>query len=255
MSIEDEPTIKDYYDLRTQLNNYAKDMRDVVNHPQHCLQFLQSGRLVRIKHNDHDFGWGAVVNFAKCRPPKGQPVQDPPNASSYVVDVLLQVASDVTIPANKNNDELPPGVRPPMAGEKGKMEVVPVLLSTVDAIGHLRIFLPTDLRSPDQRNNVRKGLEEVKRRFPDGIAILDPVENMGIQTKVSRSCSAKSRFSSQDCSQILCTTHPDLQLSTPSTSTRSSLATKSRMSESRSAMPCLCCKWRSSSTDEEFFAA
>jgi ATP-dependent RNA helicase DOB1 len=40
--------------------------------------------------------------------------------------------------------------------------------------------LPTDLRSPDQRNNVRKGLEEVKRRFPDGIAILDPVENMGI---------------------------------------------------------------------------
>ncbi|KAG9606526.1 antiviral helicase, partial [Aureobasidium melanogenum] len=91
-----------------------------------------------------------------------------------------QVASDVTVPANKNNDELPPGVRPPVAGEKGKMEVVPVLLSTVDAIGHLRIFLPTDLRSPEQRNNVRKGLEEVKRRFPDGIAILDPVENMGI---------------------------------------------------------------------------
>ncbi|THX60027.1 antiviral helicase [Aureobasidium pullulans] len=180
MNIEDEPTIKDYYDLRTQLNNYAKDMRDVVNHPQHCLQFLQSGRLVRIKHKDHDFGWGAVVNFAKCRPLKGQPVQDPPTASSYVVDVLLQVASDVNVPANKNNDELPPGVRPPMAGEKGKMEVVPVLLSTVDAIGHLRIFLPTDLRSADQRNNVRKGLEEVKRRFPDGIAILDPVENMGI---------------------------------------------------------------------------
>lgn len=60
------------------------------------------------------------------------------------------------------------------------MEVVPVLLSCIDSIGHIRIFLPQELRSNEQRNTVRKALEEVKRRFPDGIAILDPIENMGI---------------------------------------------------------------------------
>lgn len=60
------------------------------------------------------------------------------------------------------------------------MEVVPVLLSCIDSIGHLRLFLPPDLKSVDQRNGVRKALEEVKKRFPDGIAILDPIENMGI---------------------------------------------------------------------------
>jgi len=54
------------------------------------------------------------------------------------------------------------------------------LLSCIESIGHIRIFLPSDLRSSDQRNIVRKSLEEVKKRFPDGIAILDPVENMGI---------------------------------------------------------------------------
>ncbi|KAL1302744.1 hypothetical protein AAFC00_003096 [Neodothiora populina] len=180
MSIEDEQTVKEYYDLRTQLDGYAKDMRNVINHPQHSLQFLQSGRVIKVKHGDHDFGWGAVVNFAKRRGPKGQ-TDEVPDQNSYVVDVLLQVANDANVPAtNKNGEDLPPGVRPPAAGEKGKMEVVPVLLSTIDSIGHLRVFLPNDLRSADQRNTVRKGLDEVKRRFPDGIAILDPVENMGI---------------------------------------------------------------------------
>ena len=100
---------------------------------------------------------------------------------NVVVDVLLHVANDAHVPpTNKSGQELPPGVLPPAAGEKGKMEVVPVMLSTIDSIGHIRVFLPNDLRSAEQRNTVRKALDEVKRRFPDGIAILDPVENMGI---------------------------------------------------------------------------
>ena len=61
MQIEDEGIVREYYDLRQQLNTYTKDMRDVITHPSYCLQFLQSGRLVRVKHNDHDFGWGAPV--------------------------------------------------------------------------------------------------------------------------------------------------------------------------------------------------
>jgi ATP-dependent RNA helicase DOB1 len=60
------------------------------------------------------------------------------------------------------------------------MEVVPVLLSCIEAIAHVRIFLPKDLNPAEQRNTVRKSIEEVKRRFPDGIAVLDPIENMGI---------------------------------------------------------------------------
>ncbi|GME32926.1 ATP-dependent RNA helicase dob1 [Neofusicoccum parvum] len=179
MQIPDEGTIRDYYDLRQQINQYTKDMREVITHPNYCLQFMQSGRLVRIKHKDFDFGWGAVVNHTHRKPGKGQKASDIPPQQSYVVDVLLQVASDVTF-APQLNQDLPQGVRPPAAGEKGKMEVVPVLLSCIDSIGHLRIFLPSDLKSADQRNSVRKALEEVKKRFPDGIAILDPIENMGI---------------------------------------------------------------------------
>jgi ATP-dependent RNA helicase DOB1 len=91
----------------------------------------------------------------------------------------LLVAKDASV-GTRTTEDLPPGLRPPQTGEKGKMEVVPVLLSCVDSIGHIRIFLPPDLKSSEQRNKVNKALEEVKKRFPDGIAILDPIENMGI---------------------------------------------------------------------------
>jgi len=179
MEISDEGTIKEYYDLRKQLDTYTKDMRDVINHPNYCLQFMQSGRLVRIKYNDHDFGWGAVVNFTSRQKGRDQKAEDISPQQSYIIDVLLQVA-DTSSNGTRTHSDLPQGVHPPNDGEKSKMEVVPILLSCVESIGHVRIFLPADLKSADQRNTARKSIDEVKRRFPDGIAVLDPIENMGI---------------------------------------------------------------------------
>ena len=179
MEITDEGTIKEYYDLRKQLDTYAKDMRDVINHPNYCLQFMQSGRLVRIKYNEHDFGWGAVVNFTPRKPSRDQKPEDISPQQSYVIDVLLQVA-DTSFNGTRTHADLPQGVIPPKEGDKSKMEVVPILLSCVESIGHVRIFLPNDLKLAEQRNTARKSIDEVKRRFPDGIAVLDPIENMGI---------------------------------------------------------------------------
>jgi ATP-dependent RNA helicase DOB1 len=177
--IADEATIKEYYDLRQQLTSYTKDMRDVINHPNYCLQFMQPGRLVHIKYLDYDFGWGAVVKFTPRRPANGRTPEEYPPQQSYILDVLLPVADGTSV-GTQTHQDLPSGVRPPAEGEKGKIEVVPILLSCIEAIGHVRIFLPKDLNPPDQRNIVQKSLEEVKRRFPDGIAILDPIENMRI---------------------------------------------------------------------------
>jgi ATP-dependent RNA helicase DOB1 len=175
--IHNENTVKDYYNLRQQIDTHTKDMRDVIMHPSYCLQFLQGGRLVKIKFKDHDFGWGAVVAFTARKADKGEVL---PPQESYIVDVLLCVASDAKF-APTASDGLPPGVRPPGPGDKGKMEVVPVILNCIESIGHLRVFLPNDLKATEQRNNVRKALGEIKKRFPDGIAVLDPIENMNIK--------------------------------------------------------------------------
>ena len=174
--IPDENEVKDYFSLRGAVDSHAQQMHDVIMHPNHCMQFLQPGRLVRIKFNRVDFGWGAIVNYNPRQASKGEQLNP---QTSYVVDVLLPIASDAHFVPHASLG-LPIGVRPPPEGERGRMEVVPVLLSCIDTIGHLRIFLPDQLQNSLQKNVVRKTLDEVKKRFPDGIAVLDPIENMGI---------------------------------------------------------------------------
>ncbi len=182
MVIENESEIKEYYELRESLTNYTKDLKAIITDPQYLTKFLQPGRMVKVKWEEHDFGWGAVVNWTRVKPGKNQKEEDIPRGASVVVDVLVNISADSTTPATgaQLNDNLPPNVRPASVGEKSKMEVVPVMNGTIDAVGHLRLFLPTDIRTSQQRNIVRSSLEEVAKRFPDGIAILDPIENMGI---------------------------------------------------------------------------
>lgn len=176
MMITDEAAIREYYQVRQQLDSHTKDMRDVIMHPNYCLQFLQPGRLIKVKYKDHDFGWGAVMEFKVRKANKGEVITP---QESYLVEALLIVSSDVKHVPHTNGD-LPPGIYPPAPGDKGKMEVIPIVLNCIESIGHLRLFLPAQVDTSESKAKVRKSLDEVKKRFPDGIAILDPIENMNI---------------------------------------------------------------------------
>jgi ATP-dependent RNA helicase DOB1 len=106
------------------------------------------------------------------------PVDETPQ-SQYIVDVLLNCASGSVVSKDRNSGST--NIIPCPPGEKGEPLVVPVLLSTISSISHIRIFMPKDLRPLDGRNAVLKAVMEVKKRFPEGIALLDPIENMGIK--------------------------------------------------------------------------
>jgi superfamily II RNA helicase len=75
----------------------------------------------------------------------------------------------------------PGGIQPCEPGHKGEPQVVPILLTAIEAFSHLRIFLPKDIRHQAARDTVWKSVLEVQRRFPDGIGLLDPVQNMSIK--------------------------------------------------------------------------
>ncbi|EPY50920.1 ATP-dependent RNA helicase [Schizosaccharomyces cryophilus OY26] len=177
-SIPDERALEDYHTIQLQLNKYRDDVRTVVNHPNFSLSFLQSGRLVAVKQNEKDFGWGAVVSVSKRPLPKGETKEYLPQ-ESYVVDVILKVPTESERPRMKNGRL--PEIHTPKGDDNGRYEVVPVPLSSLNGIAHIRIFLPNDLKAQAQKDTVGKALSEVKRRFPDGISLLDPVENMNIK--------------------------------------------------------------------------
>jgi len=185
MVVPEETAVGEYYDRKQQLEELGKDFRTVITHPTYALPFLQPGRLVTVKHESTDFGWGIVVNFTKRATPKPKDGAPPLPAaaetpqSHYIVDVLLSCAAGSVV--SKDQRQGATTVLPCPPGEKGEPLVVPVLLSTLSSLSHIRIFMPKDLRPLEGRQTAMKALGEVKKRFPDGIALLDPIENMGIK--------------------------------------------------------------------------
>ena len=176
IEIEDENTIRDYYDLRKQLDLYAQELRDVIQHPDNSLQYLQPGRLVDIQHEEHAFGWGVTCSYNRVETPRGQTLESTPQRQ-FVLHVAL-MCSDEPGKHRKFGNELP--IQPVEPGKRSKVEVFPVLLSTVQRISNVRIFLPPDLTSRSARDDVQHALGEVARRFPDGVPVLDPIEEMRI---------------------------------------------------------------------------
>lgn len=76
MVIEEEESLKDYYDLLQQHRSLKKDVHDIVLSPKHFLPFLQPGRLVHVEFStyepanfsiDENVTWGIIINFEKVK--------------------------------------------------------------------------------------------------------------------------------------------------------------------------------------------
>lgn len=75
--IEEEESLKDYYNLLQQYKILKSDVRDIVLSPKYSLPFLQPGRLVCIQcsasDNSPSFSiegsvtWGVIINFERVK--------------------------------------------------------------------------------------------------------------------------------------------------------------------------------------------
>uniref|UniRef100_F7FZM6 Exosome RNA helicase MTR4 n=1 Tax=Ornithorhynchus anatinus TaxID=9258 RepID=F7FZM6_ORNAN len=170
--IPNEESVVIYYKIRQQLAKLGKEIEEYIHKPKYCLPFLQPGRLVKVKSEGDDFGWGVVVNFSKksnVKPNSGE--LDP----LYVVEVLLHCSKE----SLKNSAT--EAAKPAKPDEKGEMQVVPVLVHLLSSISSVRLYIPKDLRPVDNRQSVLKSIQEVQKRFPDGVPLLDPIDDMGIK--------------------------------------------------------------------------
>merc|ERR1712059_111011 len=162
--------VTSYARLRDQLTSLGTEFHGWLTKPQYIVPFLQPGRLVRVKAGEQEFGWGAVVNMKRQRP----------EGDASVVDVLLYVTKETA------KSRIPSELLAVPPGEKGEMVVIPLLLPLVQQISSVRLFIPSDLRPLDNRMAVLKSIQEVKKRFPKGVPLLDPIKDMKIGDKQFR---------------------------------------------------------------------
>ncbi|KAL6058327.1 Exosome RNA helicase MTR4 [Balamuthia mandrillaris] len=179
ITIPNEEVVAEYFYIREQLRKLKRLFVDTVNQPVHVLPFLQPGRLVHVVDKDEDWGWGVVVNFQKKNSPATKQTQAMGSGGNYIVDVLLKCAP------SQNKGERPRPYKPTQQGSsssnEGQVEVVPVMLPLLEAISAVRVYVPKDLRSAENRQSVGRTINEVLKRYgADGPTLLDPIEDMNI---------------------------------------------------------------------------
>ncbi|KAL7246414.1 hypothetical protein ACSBR2_001504 [Camellia fascicularis] len=173
-----EVEVAEYHKLKLDIAQLEKKMMAEITRPERVLYFLLPGRLVKVREAGTDWGWGVVINVVK-KPPATLGTLPPALSSSrgisYIVDTLLHCS----IGSSENGSR--PKPCPPRPGEKGEMHVVPVQLPLISALSKIRISIPSDLRPVEARQSILLAIQELEKRFPQGLPKLNPVKDMGIE--------------------------------------------------------------------------
>ena len=202
---EDVALVGEYFGMDRQLLLTQRKMIKVQRRPEHILPFVQSsGRLIDVAIDGESYGWGVIVRYRKkagtgTAGSAGQAAVDAAGgAGVHAIDVLLSCVDrhfddkSQAAEARREEDLANLGLlwrgtsqhcRP--AGTADGPEVVSmreftVGLDSIDRISAVRLFVPQDAKPPEARRNIMKSLKEVKRRFPDGLPLLDPVKDLKI---------------------------------------------------------------------------
>ncbi|QPG73253.1 ATP-dependent RNA helicase mtr4 [Brettanomyces nanus] len=181
--IDDYDNIKEYYDLKKQLSQYRDDARKIITHPGNILPHLKSGRIIKVKIGDLDFGWAIVIDFHKRNPKRGHTTSTFTDHESYLVNVFVNTMF-IDSPLNlikPFSPLLPEGIRPAKKGEESTITVIPITLDSIQEISSCRSIMPKDINNRHSRDTLNRALKEIERRHPDGLPLLDPIAKMHIE--------------------------------------------------------------------------
>ncbi|KAL7205686.1 hypothetical protein ACSBR2_018585 [Camellia fascicularis] len=189
--IEEEDSLENYYSLLEQYKSLKKDVRDIVFAPRYCLPFLQPGRLVSIQCTKSDetsssfsiedqVTWGVIINFERVKGRSEDDANRKPEDANYTVDVLTKCAVRKDEVGKKTIKIIP-------LKERGEPVVVSVPISQIDSLSSVRLMIPKDLLPLEARENTLKKVSEVLSRFAkEGMPLLDPEEDMKVQSSSYR---------------------------------------------------------------------
>ena len=176
--VEEESVVATYHAWDSQLKQSIAERNAILRHPDYCLPFLQPGRLLFLKNDDLEWGWGVLIRFRRPLNTDNiseAPIGVPNSISPYILDVLISVCKDDSgsiIPISQSG-----------SGISEEMHVVTFHLSVLWDLSAIRVNLPKDLKKDSTRASVKRSMGELERRFLNdgGIPLLDPIKDMGIK--------------------------------------------------------------------------
>ncbi|XP_010275960.1 PREDICTED: DExH-box ATP-dependent RNA helicase DExH9 isoform X2 [Nelumbo nucifera] len=185
--IEEEESLKNYYTLLQQYKSLKKDVCDIVFSPRYCLPFLQPGRLVRLRCNENDDStpsfsledqatWGVIINFEKVKDVSEDDESRKPEDANYTVNVLTRCIFNKDGITKKSLRVIP-------LKKSGEPAVVSIPITQIDSLSSIRLIIAKDLLPLQARENTIKKILEVLSRFSkEGMPLLDPEEDMKVQS-------------------------------------------------------------------------
>ncbi|CDY30903.1 BnaC09g15030D [Brassica napus] len=185
MVIEEEESLKKYYNLILQYKSLKKDIREIVFSPKYCLPFLLPNRAVCLdcandagepqsfSIEDQDT-WGVIMKFNKVKSLSEDDDNRRPEDANYTVDVLTRCLVSRDGAGKKK-------MRPVPYKERGEPVVVSVPLSQIKSLSSAIMNIPKDYLQLEARENALKKVSELLSRHPDGIP-LDPEVDMKIRS-------------------------------------------------------------------------
>lgn len=175
IKIDNEKNVKDFFNIKKQIQVLSNDFLEYVRRPEYMIPFIQSGRLIKLvtTNKGADLGWGAVVNFQKKKTKEPEKIDD--ELYTYAIDVVIDLEKRAYLERNQ-------WIKPKTEND-GEMRIISISLKNIVQISSVRIFVPKDLKTFDNRLSVKKSIRQVQRQFVDKVPLLDPIEDMKIKSK------------------------------------------------------------------------
>jgi ATP-dependent RNA helicase DOB1 len=200
---EDVAAVAEYFGLDRQLLLTQRKMMKIQRRPEHILPFVQSsGRLIDVTIDGENYGWGIIVRYKRKAGTgtSGSAGLAALNADGplHNIDVLLTCVDrhfdDTSTAAQARREEDLANLGLLWRGTAGhcrpsslndgpdvaSMREFTIGLDNIDRISAVRLFVPQDAKPMEARRNIMKSLNEVQRRFPEGLPLLDPVKDLKI---------------------------------------------------------------------------
>ncbi|KAF8362544.1 hypothetical protein PRIPAC_89467 [Pristionchus pacificus] len=162
--------IESYLELENGIKRIHKTTKKMYMTVTHMAMFFNTGRLLKIKFGELDFGWGVLMRFERKTIPNTN------GDMTYILEVLINV--DAASAREFNSTGL---LRPATRDGKSSWEVVPMTVNCVDEISTVRFRVYKEMKRSDMRDKLGRLVEGfVHNRMAGAPTLLDPIRDMRV---------------------------------------------------------------------------